>query len=82
MKNDFRGTNRKGEPLSISVIPSLLVTAMAQCRIDQLCSSEFKNAGDRVYLLGGWGSGLLGSEYERTYAVLKSHPPEMDGGRT
>ena len=78
MKNDFRGTNRKGEPLTISVLPTLLVTAMASCKVDQICSSEFKQAGDRVYLLGEWGSGLLGSEYEQTYSVKYAKLPEMD----
>ena len=78
MKNDFRGTNRKGEPLTISILPTLLVTAMAQCRIDKICSSEFKKVGDLVYLLGGWGKGLLGSEYEQIYAIKNTCLPEMD----
>ena len=78
MKNDFRGTNRKGEPLTISILPTLLVTAMSQCRIDTMCSSEFKKPRDCIYLLGDWGKGLLGSEYEQAYAIKDAFLPEMD----
>ena len=78
MKNDFRGTNRRGEPLSISILPTLMVTAMAQCGIEKICSAEFKQKGDSIYLLGGQGSGLLGSEYEQAYAIQNTRLPEMD----
>ena len=78
MKNDFRGTSREGKPLTISILPTLLVTALSQCRRDEICSSEFKQVGDRVYLLGGWGSGLLGSEYDQAYSVENAKLPEMD----
>ena len=73
MKNDFRGTDKTGKPLTISTIPTLLITAMAHCRMDALQTSNFKREGDLIYLLGDWGEGLLGSEYEQMY--------ELDGAK-
>ena len=78
MKNDFRGTNRKGEALTISILPTLLVTAISQCQIDTICSGDFKKRGDRIYLLGEWGRGLLGSEYEQAYMVQNACLPQID----
>ena len=81
MKNDFRGFNRSGETLNISVRPTLLVTAMAQCSVERVCSGPFKKAKDRIYLLGGWGEGLLGSEYQQTYRVESGSLPILDMDR-
>jgi len=39
MKNDFRGKNRAGEPLVISIQPTLLVTAMGHGKIKNLTRS-------------------------------------------
>ncbi|MBG08114.1 MAG: phosphoribosylformylglycinamidine synthase [Halobacteriovoraceae bacterium] len=62
MKNDFRGVNASGEPLKISVLPTLLVTAFSKTTLDHTVGSDFKNKGDLIYLLGGYGKGLAGSE--------------------
>ncbi len=63
MKNDFRGVNKKGEPLLISILPTLLVTAMARVEMSATTTSEFQKPGDIVYRLGGKAEGsLLGSE--------------------
>jgi len=67
MKNDFRGVNRKGEPLKISVLPTLLITAMAKCQVNHIVTSEFKKSGDSIYLLGDNGLGLLRSELLEYY---------------
>jgi len=69
MKNDFKGKNRDGEEIKISVLPTLLVTAMAKTRISESVSSPFKAQGDVVYLLGAPGDGLLGSELLETYQL-------------
>ncbi len=62
MKNDFRGLNASGEPLKISVLPTLLVTAFSKSTLEHTVTSDFKNQGDLIYLLGDHGQGLAGSE--------------------
>ena len=78
MKNDFKGLDEKGEPFSISVVPTLLVTALGRCRLGYTRSSAFQSAGDLVYLLGGRGEGLLGSEYERAFVVKDARLPSIN----
>ena len=64
MKNDFRGT-RDGQLVSISVPPTLLMTAVARVQdIKAARTAEFKAAGDFIYLLGGTDLGLVGSEFQ------------------
>lgn len=53
MKNDFIGLNNEGEKIKISVPPTLLVTAMGRVpTLDAITTSEIKNEGSLVYLLG------------------------------
>jgi phosphoribosylformylglycinamidine synthase len=63
MKNDYRGKWR-GKDVKISVPFTLLMTAIARVRdVRQVISSDFKHAGDRIYVLGpSQGAGLLGSQ--------------------
>ncbi|MBS1962912.1 MAG: phosphoribosylformylglycinamidine synthase [Bdellovibrionales bacterium] len=71
MKNDFRG-KQNGRDVKISVLPTVLVTALG--RIGDLTrarSSEFKQAGDAVFLLGPHRFSLLGSQFER---IGLAHP--------
>lgn len=77
MKNDFRGKNRKGEALQISILPTLLVTAMGTGRIGQTVDANFKRPGDLIYLLGRSQKGLAGSELLNFYA-LEDTEPEVD----
>jgi phosphoribosylformylglycinamidine synthase len=64
MKNDFRG-KKNGEPVTISVPPTLLMTAVAKTSDTRLArTSDFKSPGDVIYLLGGTCIGLLGSELQ------------------
>jgi phosphoribosylformylglycinamidine synthase subunit PurSL len=57
MKNDFReGATR------LSILPTLLITMVA--RTTKIVTSEFKNVGDKIYLLGRtYDDELLGSEF-------------------
>jgi phosphoribosylformylglycinamidine synthase II len=64
MKNDFRG-KKNGQPVTISVPPTLLMTAVAKVSdVRNARTSDFKAAGDVIYLLGGERLGLLGSELQ------------------
>ena len=87
MKNDYRG-KRGGQPMVISVPPTLLMTAVGRVPDTRLATTaDFKRPGDAIYLLGGSGGtlGLLGSEYQAMGGELhvrggKIPPPEPDWG--
>jgi phosphoribosylformylglycinamidine synthase len=62
MKNDYRG-KVDGKDVEISVVPTLLVTAVARVPdIRWTRTADFKVAGDIIYLFGGTRFGLIGSE--------------------
>ncbi|WP_413290959.1 AIR synthase-related protein [Bdellovibrio sp. HCB337] len=64
MKNDYKGT-QNGKPVKISVLPTLLVTAMGRMKdYKKARSADFKKAGDRVYKLGPSQLGLAQSEWQ------------------
>jgi len=70
MKNDFRGKTVDGKEVCISILPTLLVTAMSKVNINHTCTSGFKQAGDVIYVVGNNTSGLLGSEYLEEYDLI------------
>jgi phosphoribosylformylglycinamidine (FGAM) synthase-like enzyme len=64
MFNDFRGFDGNGEPVSISIQPTLLISSIGL--IDDVAKSvslDFKRPGDLIYLLGETSGRLAGSEY-------------------
>jgi len=64
MKNDFRG-KKGGKEVKISVPPTLLMTVVARVAdVRHARTSDFKAAGDAIYLLGPGRFGLWGSELE------------------
>lgn len=70
MKNDFRG-RRDGKPVVISVVPTLLITAVARVPDVKLArTADFKVPGDTIYVIGGTDFGLLGSEFHLQYPQL------------
>jgi phosphoribosylformylglycinamidine synthase len=72
MKNDFRG-KRDGKPVTISVPPTLLMTAVAKVsRLRHARTADFKSPGDLIYLIGGKNLGLAGSELQSVYGTIPS----------
>ncbi len=69
MKNDFRGKNRAGEPLTISIQPTLLVTAMGHGHKSELLRSSLEEVGTLVYRVGHFQASLLVSEYRENFAL-------------
>ena len=54
MFNDFKGFNAKGEPIKISIPPTLLISAIGVIPdVTKTVTEDFKNPGDLVYLLSG-----------------------------
>jgi phosphoribosylformylglycinamidine synthase subunit PurSL len=69
MKNDFKGKNKKGEELKISILPTLLVTAVARTPVSKITTSEFKNDKDFIYLLGHENKSFIGSELNNIFEL-------------
>lgn len=78
MKNDYRGRNRGGDEIMISVPPTLLITAMAKAVVGKTVSSGFKKAGDLIYVLGSENAGLQGSEFAALYHCQDSRLPKIN----
>ena len=75
MKNDFKGKNKKGDPLRISILPTLLITAMAKADINCTVSSEFKNEGDQIYVVGPDKLSFSGSEFADIWKMTDISAP-------
>ncbi|MFH1501330.1 MAG: AIR synthase-related protein [archaeon] len=64
MFNDFEGFDENGNPIKISVPPTLLMTAISYIsRARKAVSLDFKCEGDLIYVLGETKEELGGSEY-------------------
>jgi len=81
MKNDYKGT-QAGKPVKISVLPTLLVTAIGRMKdYKKARTAEFKKAGDKIYKLGPSQLGLAASEWQalqKTQTALKAPTPSWD----
>ncbi|MBS1969646.1 MAG: phosphoribosylformylglycinamidine synthase [Bdellovibrionales bacterium] len=81
MKNDYKGT-QGGKPVKISVLPTLLVTAMGRMMdYKKARTAEFKKAGDKIYKLGPSQLGLAASEWQalqKTPTAMKAATPAWD----
>lgn len=72
MKNDYKGFSKNGDDLYVSILPTLLVTAVSSGHIDYVVDSAFQNQdekGDHIYLLGSLWGGLTGSVFDRLVEV-------------
>ena len=78
MKNDFRGLDKSGHAVTISVLPTLMVTAMARGTAGIACGSDFKSAGDVIYVIGAPGASFCASEYAAQFNVDSGAPLPLD----
>jgi len=78
MKNDFRGKDARGMHIDISVLPTLMVTAMAKSRTGLAVGSDFKQAGDAIYLLGKQQTGWAGSTFSHVFDIAENNVPPCD----
>lgn len=78
MKNDFRGKNGYGEDIKVSVLPTLLISAIGSVNINSSKQTSIVEEGDKIFLLGGLGSGLLGSELLETTKIEMTSLPSID----
>lgn len=69
MFNDFKGYDKNGNPVKISIPPTLLISAISVMPdILKTISPEFKEAGDSIYLLGETDNELGAGEYFKMLA--------------
>jgi phosphoribosylformylglycinamidine synthase len=79
MFNDFKGYDEKGNPVAVSIPPTLLISVIGVMEdLNKTVSPEFKNSGDVIYLLGETNDELGGGEYlKMLHPTLK--PPPQEG---
>ncbi len=74
MFNDFKGYDEKGNAIAISVLPTVLVSAISVLPdATKAVSLDLKFAGDLVYMLGETNDELGGSEYFSMLARNAKH---------
>jgi len=79
MFNDFSGYDDKGNPIKISIPPTLLISAISVLQdLKKTVSPEFKNADDAIYLLGETYDELGGSEYFKQLGYIGNNIPKVD----
>ncbi|HCS24085.1 MAG TPA: phosphoribosylformylglycinamidine synthase, partial [Rhodospirillaceae bacterium] len=81
MKNDFRGLDKSGQNVTISVLPTLMVTAMARGRTGIARGADFKSAGDAIYLLGSPDVSFCASEYAHYFKAPDDAPLPLDSAK-
>lgn len=88
MFNDFKGFDEKGQPIKISVPPTLLVSAIGIVSdVLKTISIDLKYPGDLVYVLGETKDELGASEYfsmiseEARNDFLGNRVPRVDAGK-
>ncbi|MEK9181422.1 MAG: AIR synthase-related protein [Patescibacteria group bacterium] len=79
MFNDFKGYDERGNPVAISIPPTLLISAISVMPdLYKTVSPEFKNSGDIIYLLGETNDELGGSEYYKMLGVVGNTVPKVN----
>lgn len=64
MFNDFKGYDKKGKQIKISIPPTLLISSIGVIdNITEVVSQDVKMPGDFIYILGETHDELAGSEY-------------------
>ena len=86
MFNDFKGFDENGNPIQISIPPTLLISSIGVIEnIEKAVSMDVKFAGDLIYALGETFEELGGSEYfamigENTHGkkYIGNNAPKVD----
>lgn len=79
MFNDFKGYDEKGDPIKISVPPTLLISSIGIIEdVTKTISIDVKFPGDLVYILGETKEELGGSEYFALYKSVGNKVPKVE----
>lgn len=80
MFNDFNGYDSKGNPIKISIPPTLLISSIGLIEdVMKTISIDVKFPGDLVYILGETKDELGGSEYFTMNKSVGNKVPKVDG---
>jgi len=79
MFNDFKGYDENGNPVAISIPPTLLISVIGVMKdLYKTVSPEFKNTGDVIYLLGETNDELGGGEYFKMLGSVGNNVPKIN----
>ena len=81
MYNDFKGYNKKGDPIKISIPPTLLISSIGVVdKINHLTKIS-PEVGDHIFLLGETRNELLNSEYDKLIGKNNTKHPTVDANK-
>jgi len=79
MFNDFSGFDENGEPVKISVPPTLLVSSVGVIPDVNHCQTmDVKMAGDLIYVIGETKNEMGGSEYFHMHDAFGNSVPQVN----
>ncbi|MBP6884584.1 MAG: phosphoribosylformylglycinamidine synthase [Candidatus Pacebacteria bacterium] len=79
MHNDFRGYDKDGKPVAISIPPTILISAIAVMpnALDAV-SLDFKKAGDYIFVIGDTHDEFGGTHYGAMVGGVTKNVPKTD----
>ena len=81
MYNDFKGYDKKGNPIKISIPPTLLISSIGVVdKINHLTKIS-PEVGDHIFLLGQTRNELLNSEYDKLIGKNNTKHPTVDANK-
>lgn len=82
MFNDFKGFDEQGNPIKISVPPTLLVSSLAvMADYGKAVTLDVKFPGDLIYVVGETGDELGASEYFEELGFIGNNVPKVDAAK-
>ncbi len=79
LNNEFRHVDSAGNSQSISIPPSLLISALGQIDdVARAVTMDFKEAGNRIYLVGTTHDELGGSHFTAIHHLRGGQVPRVD----
>ncbi|KHO48181.1 MAG: phosphoribosylformylglycinamidine synthase [archaeon GW2011_AR5] len=82
MFNDFKGLDSEGAPVKISVLPTLLISAIGIVEdVANTCTMDFKMQDDAIYVVGMTGDECGGGEFYGLFGETGSRSPKVCNSR-
>ncbi len=82
MFNDFKGYDERGNPIILSVPPTLLISSIGVINdIQKTTSIDLKFPGDLIYILGDTYEEMGGSEYFAYHSIIGNRVPQVNANK-